>query len=249
MNTKNEKGVISLFVVFAMLILLVFVISVYYFVKAKANSQINKNFEYQEIYSKNYEEISNIEYATDNEIIPIYNIDEFNVVGSNNYLQIKKKIYQCGREKSYILKDDIIVDIREKIMNKSVGFNDYKLYAPAYLIDKDEYDLYYYGFDKYWKVILYKNYSDGDLSINNETYTNKEFSILKKFSFIPNKNYDFLLIWADENGELKNEVEYTQKIQSNSLSSIYDLDIFKQNQKYFPNKGEFYIFIYVGDTI
>ena len=249
MSIRNQKGIISLFVVFAMIILLIFVISVYYFVKSKSSAQINKNFEYQEIYSKNYEEISNIEYATDNEIIPIYNIDELNVVGSNNYLQIKKKIYQCGREKSYILKDDIIVDIKEKIMSKSVAFNDYKFYMPTYVIDKDAYDLYYYGLGKYWKVVLYKNYTDGDLSINKDDYTNKEFSILKKISFTPNKNYDFLMIWSNENGELKDEVDYSQKIQKTNITSIYDLDVFKQNEKELPNKGEYYIFIFVGDSI
>lgn len=246
MKINNQKGIISLFVLFAMLVLLIFVISIYYSVKSRAKLQERKNLEYQEIYSESYEEISNVDYAVENEIIPIYNIDELNVAGTNSYIQIKNKIYQCGKEKTYVFKDDIIVDIIEKIKSKSVGFNDYKLYSNIYLIDKASYDLYYYIDNRYWKLIEYKKYEKSEYNAKNKTYTEEEFSILDELKFESQKNYDFYAIWTDENNEFENEYYHTQKVTSSKLNSI---EIFDKIKDKLETKGEYYIFVSVGSTI
>jgi hypothetical protein len=242
-NYNSQNGIISLFVLFITLILLVFVIAIYYSVRAEAKLQARKELEYQEIYSKNYEEISNVDYATETEIIPIYNIDELNIAGTNSYIQIKNKIYQCGREKSYILKDNIIVDINEKIKTKSVDFNDYKLYSSTYLLDKASYDLYYYIDNRYWKLVCYKKYEDGNYEIKNKAYTEKEFTILDDLVFNQSGSYDFYAVWTDENNEFINEYYDTQKINSSKISN---LNIYESIKDELGSKGEFYIFISIG---
>ena len=64
----------------------------------------------------------------DDDIVPIYNIRELDSLGTGEYIQIKDKIYRCSRGKSYELKQDIIVDIKEDLGSVNIGFNDYKLY-------------------------------------------------------------------------------------------------------------------------
>lgn len=249
MSNKNQNGIIAIFVLFVMIIFLVFTIIVYYSVKSKSKMQNAKTLEYKEIYSKNSEEINNIEYASSNEIIPIYNIDELDVVGTNNFLQIKNKIYECGREKSYVLKDNIIVDIEEKVKSKVVGFNDFKLYSSTYFVDKALHDLYYYGYGKYWKCIAYKKYNSSQFSLKDESYTDKEFLILNELILDSNKEYDVLIIWSDEQGELLNEESNSQRFGNSKISSIYELSVFNKNQKNFNDEGEYYIFISIGDSI
>ena len=246
---NNDNGVIIIFVVFAMLILLIFTIGVYFSVKEKAKLQNDMNSEYKEIYSQKYQEIKNIEYANSNEIVPIYNIDQLNNVGTNNYLQIKNKIYECGREKAYVLKDNIIVDIEERVKPATVSFNDYKLLSNTYIIDKASYDLYYYGFDRYWKTIAYKKYEDNDYSVKNNVYEEKEFSIINQISFEPNREYEFLIVFFDKQGEYINEKYATQKITQKNISSLSELIIYNNNLKALEQSNEFYIFVSVGNNL
>ena len=228
-----------------MLILLVFTIAVYYSVKSKAKIQEGKILEYQEIYADSFEEISKVEYANQNEIIPIYNIDELDVAGTNNYLQIKGKIYQCGREKSYVLKDDVIVDIEEKIKSRAVGFNDYKLYSPTYLIDQASYDLYYYGYGRYWKLVAYKKYENRELQIENDD-TEKEFSIINDLKISDKNDLEFILLSFNNDGELNCE-DYEK--QNKAVLNLYDINVFNKNISNMTDEGEYYIFISIGDSI
>lgn len=246
---NNQNGIIAIFVLFAMLILLIFTIGIYYSIKEKSKLQTQRNFEYQEIYSKNYQEISNIEYANSNEIVPIYNVDQLNNVGTNNYLQIKNKIYECGREKSYVLKDNIIVDIEEKIKTNTVLFNDYKLFSNTYLIDKASYDLYYYGYNKYWKAIAYKKYEDNNFILNNEVYEDKEFSIINNVSFETNREYEFLILFFYKQGEFIEEKRDMQKIQKNKIYSLNEINVYKNNLKMLEQANEFYLFVSIGNSI
>jgi len=245
----KQDGVISLFIVVAMIILLIFSISVYFLINSKLKIQEAENLQYRAIYSKNYEEITNIEYAAENEIIPIYNIDELNIAGTNNYIQINKKIYQCGREKSYVLKDNIIVDINEKLNNRLVGFNDYKLYSSTYTIDNASYDLYYYYNKNYWKTICYKKCANNDYSVKNNKYEDKEFSVLSDLSFNPNETYMFLIVIIDNKGEIIKEEKISQTIRYNKINSIEEIDAYKSNKDNLQENYEFYIFIYTGDSI
>lgn len=170
MKRKEEKGIISLFVLFSMMLLLVFVFTVYFLVKSKVQLRENETIELKNIYSKTINNLN--DNALSNEVIPIYNIDELNIAGTRSYLKIKERIYQCGIGMSYMLRDNIIVDIDEDIITGRIKFNDYKLYSQSYHIDKFSYGIYYYKDNSYWKNLVHKKY--------NKSSQNKERRLLGK---------------------------------------------------------------------
>ena len=111
---KSEKGLISLYVLFGMLFLLVFILSIYIGIRNKMQLEEYKNLELEELYSKNIDFSRDIEFAENNEFIPIYNINQLDVVGTGSYLRINNKIYKCGIGMFYILKDDMNMLAEEK---------------------------------------------------------------------------------------------------------------------------------------
>lgn len=236
---KNENGVISLFVLFAMIFLLVFCLCVYLGIKNRLSVQEYKTLEMQEIYSKSG--IEKIENAQTNELIPIYNIDALNVAGTGRYIKINNKIYECGIGRTYIFKDDIIVDIDEDIVTKRIGFNEYKLYSKTHYIDNNSNELLYYKDGAYWELIVYQKFLENNKTlVKNKTYLQNEFCDLEK---IENKNLtDVLLIWNDENGMLSNKEIKKQDVFG--INSLNQINVFNENyNKIDKNKGEFYIFI------
>lgn len=180
----------------------------------------------------------------DDDIVPIYNIRELDSLGTGEYIQIKDKIYRCSRGKSYELKQDIIVDIKEDLGSVNIGFNDYKLYLPTYYIDKSYYDLYYYYDNEYWKTIAYQKFELRNKElVKSGTYEESKFSILNEYNFNENDNIKFMIAYTSKtDGELKIEIEQ-QNIKPTSLNQI---NVFN---KYFNDvnkeKGEFYIFVSV----
>ena len=133
MNNRldKEKGFISIFVLLVMVFLLVFVLVCFGSVSGRMKTEDIKDVELKEIYFErnNYSDIENYVYANAEDVIPIYNIMEFNRVGTGNSIQIKDMIYQCGISNHYLLKSDIWVDINEDILQNHVGFADFKLYS------------------------------------------------------------------------------------------------------------------------
>lgn len=244
---RNEKGLISLYVLFGMLFLLVFVLSMYIGIRNKLQLEEYKNLELEEIYSKNIDVVEDIAFAENNELIPIYNINQFNVVGTGSYLKIHNKIYQCGIGMSYVFKDDIIVDIDEDLKYKKVGFNDYKLYSSTYYIDKLDYDIYYYKDESYWKCLAYQKFSEEENDIvKNKTYLQNQFSIIGEYNLNNNKQY--MMIWNDEEGILGNFNIMDQN--SNNITSINQIEVFKSNIKNVDKTlGEYYLFVNIGNSI
>ena len=237
---KNEKGVISLFVLFAMIFLLVFSLCVYLGIKNRLSLQEYKTLEMQEIYSRSG--IEKTENAQTNELIPIYNIDTLNVAGTGRYIKINNKIYECGIGRSYIFKDDVIVDIDEDIATKRIGFNEYKLYSNTHYIDKNSNDLYYYKDGYYWDLIAYqKNSEKNNTIVRNGTYLQNEFCDLSKIKKIGEK--EILIIWNDEQGMLSNN-EIKKQSFNGELTSLNQIQVFYENyNKIDKIKGEFYIFV------
>lgn len=244
---KNEKGVISLFVLFAMLFLLILCLSAYIGIRSKLQIQEYKNLEIRELYSKDIDVVESTEFATTDELIPIYNINQLSVAGTGSYLKVNNKIYQCGIGMSYTLKNNIIVDIDEDLKHKKTDFNDYKLYASTYYINKLSYDIYYYKDGYYWKCIAYQKFNDGDELVKNKTYIQNQFSIISEYEF-KNEN-QFMIIWNDEEGNLSNIETDIQSI-TNKLTNLNQVEILKKNYKEINKKyGEFYLFVNVGNSI
>ena len=244
---KNEKGLISLYVLFGMLFLLVFVLSIYIGIRNKMQLEEYKNLELEEIYSKNIDIAKDIEFAENNELIPIYNINQFDVVGTGSYLRIKDKIYQCGTGMFYVFKDDIIVDIDEDLKYKKVGFNDYKLYSSTFYIDKLDYQMYYYKDNNYWKCLAYQKFTEENKElVKNKTYTQNQFSIVGDYNLNGDKEY--MMVWNDEESNLSNfEIESQN---SNNITSLNQINVFKNNiQKIDKISGEYYLFVNIGNSI
>lgn len=250
MRKENDEGIISIFIVFGMIFLLIFTINIYYIVKNKSQIQENKEFEIKKIYSDNYNELQETEYADSDEVIPVYNVEELNLVGTNNYVQIREKIYQCGRGKSYVLKDNIIIDINEKIKNNIIEACDYKLYSSTYYIDKNIYDIYYFKDGLYWKNIAYQKFDKDSSNILNDTkYTENEFSILREYNFKTGNN-DFMLIWTDETGRFVYEESAEQILYQTKLNRLEEIDVFRNNQGNLnKTSGEYYLFVCIGNSI
>lgn len=245
---KSEKGVISLFVLLAMLFLLVFVFGMYSITLSRKRNEEFKNMELEKIYSSNFNEVENYTYAQNDDIVPIYNIRELDSLGTGEYIQIKDRVYKCSRSKSYELKQNIIVDIKEDLGSAYIGFNDYKLYLPTYYIDKSYYDLYYYYDNEYWKNIVYQKFEGRDKSlVKSGTYEESKFSILNQYNFDEEDDIKFMMVWSNKDGELsKIEIE-SQNFKPSSLNQI---NVFNKHfNEVSKEKGEFYIFVRIKNSI
>lgn len=226
---KSESGIISIFVIFSMFFLFVFVITSYYFFKEKIKINKLENIELQ----KKYSNFEGNDSATSNEIIPIYNITQLNLVGTGDYLKINNKIYQLGRGSSYILKNDIIVDIEEDLQYGNIGFNDYKLDSNKYYIDTFNHELKYFKNGDYWKVVVHEKYGDK----NNAEENN--YLLINNYEILPNSI--FMIIWKKNNDFSNCDVmQNSNKI----ITNINDIDVYNKNYNNLDfEKGEFYIFI------
>lgn len=248
MKNKRESGIISIFVLFSMAFLLIFVVTVYFFVQNKIKNREIENLELKKIYSKQEGDAKLNENVLSNEIIPIYNIDELNIAGTGSYLKINNKIYQCGIGMSYILKDNIIVDIDEDIITRRIEFNDYKLYSPTYHIDNFSKDIYYYKESTYWKAIVHKKYNISEKeTIIKDNYMKNDFSLINEFDFSKFNNCRFLMLWSNN----ENKLEYFDIVeQGNKINYLNQIKVFEKNKDKINQKnGEIYIFIDIGNKI
>ena len=198
---KKENGIISLVVLFVMLFLLIFVLTVYSIVRDKAKIQNTKEIELKQIYSKNENEVEMNLYAESDSIIPIYNVNELKSIGTGSYIDIKGKIYQCGINKNYELKNNIIIDVNEDLKSTISDFNDYKFYLDNYNINKSIYDIYYFYDNSYWKVIAYQKFNENKELIDKDICESYKFSILNQLNF-QNFDLEFVNIIKNEKGEI-----------------------------------------------
>ena len=231
---KKENGIISLVVLFVMLFLLIFVLTVYSIVRDKAKIQNTKEIELKQIYSKNENEVEMNLYAESDSIIPIYNVNELKSIGTGSYIDIKGKIYQCGINKNYELKNNIIIDVNEDLKSTISDFNDYKFYLDNYNINKSIYDIYYFYDNSYWELI------DKDIC---ESY---KFSILNQLNF-QNFDLEFVNIIKNEKGEI---ISIYQEKQVNIPQKLENINVFKNHiSELDMEKSEFYILIKSKDKI
>lgn len=237
---RNENGIISLIVLFIMLFLLIFALSVYSIISDKEKIQISKDIELKQIYSKNENEVKQNLYAESDTVIPIYNVNELKTVGTGAYSEIKGKIYQCSINKNYELQNNIIVDVNEDLRSVNIGFNDFKFYLDTYNINKQTYDYYYYYNNSYWKAIVYQKFNAESELVKNDVIESDKFSILNTYNF-PNSELEFLNIIKNEKGEI---VSIYQEKQLNKPINIDNINVFKKHiNELDTSKGEFYILV------
>lgn len=237
---RKDNGVISLIVLFIMIFLLIFSLSVYSIISDKEKMQTSKDIELKKIYSKNENEVKNNIYAKEDIIIPIYNVNELKLVGTGAYSEIKGKIYQCSVNKDYELKNNIIIDVNEDLRSVNIGFNDYKFYSDTYNINKSIYDYYYFYNNSYWKAIAYQKFDSKSELIENDICESNKFSILNTYNF-KNSDLEFLNIIKNEKSEI---VGIYQERQSDIPNKLDKINVFKSHINELDiNKGEFYILV------
>lgn len=245
---KDEKGIISTVFIFAMIFLLIFTITIYVMITNKRKIEDDKELEIKQIYSKTLNDVEQTIYADETEVIPIYNIRELNIAGTNEYVQIKNKIYKCNKSNQYLLKENIIIDIKEDFKTVDIGFNDFKFFASGFHIDKNVYDIYYYYDNRYWKPIGYQKFSNKDPEkefIKETKFLENEFSIIKDYKYT--NHPEFMIVWSDKKGA-KNNIEI--KSQYKIPTDLDQIEVFKKNkEKINMFDGEFYIFVNIGTSI
>lgn len=243
---RKENGIISLVILFIMLFLFIFVLTVYSIVRDKAKIQNLKEIELKQIYAKNENEVEKNLYAESDSIIPIYTVNELKSIGTGSYIDIKGKIYQCGINKNYELKNNIIIDVNEDLRSTVTDFNDYKFYSDNYNIDKSIYDCYYFYNNSYWKVIAYQKFNENSQLIDKDIYENCKFSILSQINF-QRFDLEFVNIIKNEKGEI---TSIYQEKQSNIPQKLENINVFKNYiNELDMKKSEFYILIKSKDKI
>ena len=237
---KKENGIISLLVLFIMLFLLIFTLTIYSIITDKQKIQISKDIELSQSYSKSENEIERNLYAESDSIIPIYNVNEAKNIGTGAYVEINKKIYQFSLNKNYELQNNIIVDVNEDLNSVNIGFNDYKFYKDTYNINKSIYDYYYFYDNSYWKAVVYQKFDGGNTLISEDVCENNKFSILNQYDF-KLENLEFLNIIKNEKGEI---LAIYQEKQSNIPKKLENINVFRNHiNEIDTQKGEFYILV------
>lgn len=217
---KNQKGAISLFVLLAMLFFLTFMIGTYTFVSRRNATQEESLREIQAIYSSgsSASDIYDSILSTIDTVVPVSNKEQLaKIVEINNSTDtqanymINGKVYTYKKDASYVLENDIILDLKEEINGKNnINIYDYLLYDN---VDANGHNIYYAHADgSLWKCISYQNIGNDEesnvFSQNTEnanyygkSYTSNLYSILEnemdnyKKAWDSETNYEFILMY------------------------------------------------------
>jgi len=124
-SLKNEKGAITLVVLVSMLFLVSFLMSAYIIVSNRAQKQKEISNEIQQIYSNKQDlnEIYNSYF--NNEIIPIYTVEQLLKIGSGEKLLIDNKYCEMVWTATYALMNDLEFDVNESEVYDILGGNDW----------------------------------------------------------------------------------------------------------------------------
>ena len=237
MNIKNQKGAISLFVMLSMMFFLIFVVSVYTFVSRRSQTQAMTVDELQSIYKKDALAMSNERAPIDGtEVIPIYNLEQFKLIGTDQYVEVNGKIYMFGKDNSatgkkysYILKNNIIVNIDEYFDNTLPEFLNSKLYSTSYAIDASGHDIYYFKSvvdvkgvkqDAYFKLVFFQKVNTNDGYITTEEANNIKMTPIKQVN-----KYSILNELGQEKYKYKNKYEFLLMYE-NVASDKYSIEQF-----------------------
>ena len=107
-NLKSERGAITLIVLVTMIFLLTFLIVTYIKIanKAQTSAEITKQI------AERYNNIGDAEdiystYSADDDLIPIYTVDQLKKIGSGKQVSINGKTYTFASDGIYILQNDL----------------------------------------------------------------------------------------------------------------------------------------------
>lgn len=106
---NGERGAISILVAITMLLFISFLVVMYLFVSSKAELQAEATEKVKEMYKEDANEIYNSFFAN-NEIIPIYTVDQLLKIGTDEYIQIDEvggKYYYFSPTATYALMNDL----------------------------------------------------------------------------------------------------------------------------------------------
>lgn len=248
-NIKNEKGAISLFVLLSMMFFLAFMLGAFTLVNRRNAVQIESLTETKRIYSNKAsakDQYDAIFVSSSNSLVPITNIDQLEKVkmvsdGTVQYKYlINGKIYTYEKDATYVLQNDIIIDLDDTINGKNNLQNilyDYVLYNSSYKVNLNGHSIYYRmkSDGSLWKLVFYQNigtisnkhlfsYTDStSTDYYGKSYSPNLFSILDNVispysnTWDTNENFEFLLAYnnTSEKFNIQNGI-YNRWRQTNS---------------------------------
>lgn len=109
-NLKSEKGAITLVVLVTMLFLISFLMSAYMIVSNRAQKQQEISNEIQQMYSDNQDLDELYNSHINNDIIPIYTVEQLLKIGSGEQLLINNKYCKMTWDATYALMNDLEID-------------------------------------------------------------------------------------------------------------------------------------------
>jgi len=124
-NLKNEKGAITLVVLVTMLFLISFLMSAYMIVSNRAQKQQEISKEIQQIYSNDQDLNEIYNSYINNDIIPIYTVEQLLKIGSGEQLLINNKYCEMTWDATYALMNDLEFDVSSAEVSAILGGNDW----------------------------------------------------------------------------------------------------------------------------
>lgn len=253
-NIKNQKGAISLFVLLSMMFFLAFMLGAFTLVNRKNAVQIESLAETKRIYSNKAsakDQYDAIFVSSSNSLVPITNIDQLQKVksasdGTSRYKYlINGKIYTYEKDATYVLQNDIIIDMEDTIDGKNNLQNilyDYILYNSSYKVNLNGHSIYYRmkSDGSLWKLVCYQNigtisnkhlfsYTDStSTDYYGKSYNANLFSILDNGissysnTWDTNQNYEFLLAYNNisEKFDFENGIYNRWRQTNNPIKDI-----------------------------
>lgn len=209
-NIKNQKGAISLFVILAMLFFLAFMLGVFSITTRRNAAQLEAVRETAKIYSSGID--ANAVYdsmlATSTDVvIPISTKEQLvkvrDITGTSttaNYT-INGKLYTYRDKASYMLANDIILDLASEIQGKNdIAIYDYMLYDKSkYKINLNNHNIYYKLSDgSLWKCVFYQDIGTSSSSANRFASTTEagKYYTADKYSILYNGVDEFKKPWT-----------------------------------------------------
>lgn len=185
---KSQKGAISIFTVLAMIFFLMFVLGAFAFATRRNQTQVQSLSDLKSVYKQDanaiYDELAG---TLETGQVPIYSEKDFSQIRNGMIRTINGKNYLFSEGASYILKNDIKIDL-ENTISSSYQPKDYTMYDGKKAdngsdsVNGNGFDVYYMydsdkdGEDEKYKLIAYSK--TGSDQPSNSTRNENKFNII-----------------------------------------------------------------------